>query len=375
MRQADKMKVGIVGPISKDRIIWPNGEAAVKFGSVVYSATVLAKLFETSPDEVVCITHMNSSDAATITGLLAHPNIRLGGSGSAAGQGTEIELRYLDQHERISRQTSIMTPISFAELSMAADCDYIILMPLNQTDIELAQVLHFRQRSTAVIFLDLHGLITGVNEQGKRYRKNWEQPEAWLKAIDILKMNDKEAAWAAGRQLETFADYLQFAVDMVKKQLIACWITFGDRSSLVVWRRDRKMFWATVPVTNTGEVVDTIGCGDAASAGFIYAYAKLHSPLIAVVMGNMLGSVKAATCEANHFPTRPEVRSLIYQHYREYFHNLLDEFLSQQHLIVNEIKEDMEHESLVYGTNGDRYCHGADDARGSHSQESAAPWT
>jgi hypothetical protein len=348
------MKIGVVGPISKDKVKWPNGDTVSKFGSVVYTTSVLAKLAEGTSDEVVCLSHVSRQDLDEINKLLDHSNIKLVCMSDSNYNGTEIELAYVNQQERVSKQTRIMTPISLQEIMMLKDCDYIILMPLNETDIEIEQLKQFRKTSTAVIFLDLHGLIIGVDEQGKRYKKHWEQPGEWLKTIDILKMNEKEAEWAAGCSLKNFSDYLHFAANVVKNGLLACWITFGDQSSLIVWKRDGKKIWATVPVTNAGDVVDTIGCGDSASGGFIYAYAKLHSPLIAAVMGNMVGSVKAATYKASDFPTRSEARSMISQHYRDYFHNLLDEVLSEQHLIVNEIKEEIEYESVMHGSNRDR---------------------
>lgn len=369
------MKFGIVGPISKDRVVWPNGESVCKYGAVAYSAAVLAKLLEGTDDCIVCLSHVSPDDADEVARLLDHANISLAGIHALRKTGAAIDLRYLDQHERISSQTQVMTPFSVAEFHVLDDCDYIVLMPLNESDIPLELLSRLRSRSSALIFLDVHGLITGIDGEGRRYKKNWRQPAEWLPNIDILKMNDKEASWAAGRFLHGFGDYLQYALDMLKRGLTACWITFGDQSSLLAWRRGNKTFWATVPVTDAGKVVDTIGCGDAASAGFIYGYARMHSPLVAVVMGNMLGSVKASICEIADFPTRPEVQHMLYQHYRQYFHRLLDEFLSQQHLIVNEVKEDLSHESFMYGPDGDRYDNGPDHARGSHSQGSAAPWS
>ena len=368
------MKIGIAGPLSKDTVIWENGESLSKFGAVVYSTTALAKLFEESKDEVVCLSHVAENDLAEINRLLTHPNIKLNLI-SHNVDGTEIVLMYVDQHERVSKQTRIMTPLSSQEISLLADCDFVILMPLNETDIGLEQLRRLREQSSATIFLDIHGLITGVDERGRRYKKNWEQANEWLRLIDILKMNEREASLAAGRIFDGFNDYLQFAIEIVKKDVNVVWITFGDQSSLIVWQRNRKLYWGTVPVTNAGEVVDTIGCGDTASAGFAYAYERLHSPLMAVVMGNLLGSMKATTYDVSDFPTRPEVRSMIYEHYREYLHRLLDEFLSQKHLIVHEIKEENTNESLMYSTNGDRYNYGTDYESSSHSQGASAPRT
>jgi len=334
------MKFGVVGPISKDNIKWPNGETISKFGAIVYTATALAKLIQGSSDEIVCLSQMSLSDLDEVVELLNHPNIKFIYNEGEKTVGTEIELAYVNQHDRVSKQTRIMTPIALPEMTMLKDCDCIILMPLNETDIEIEQLKQFRKVSRATIFLDLHDLITGVDEQGRRFKKYWEQPEEWLKTIDILKMNEKEATWAAGRPLETFNDYLDYAITVIKTGLIACWITFGDQASLIVWRHGDRKVWATVPVSNTGDVVDMIGCGDSASGGFIYAYANLHSPIIAVVVGNMVGSVKAATYKASDFPTREEARYMITQHYRDYFHKILDEFIFEHHLTLKEIKEE-----------------------------------
>lgn len=360
------MRFGIVGPISKDTINRAPGETTSKFGAVAYSATVLAKLLESAEDDILCLSHVVATDREAVLALLDFPNIRLCGLDGPANRGTEIELQYLNQHERVSKQTQVMTPVSFAEMEQLTDRDYVILMPLNDTDIPLATVKRFRQSSEATIFLDIHGLLTGVDHSGKRYRKQWAKEAEWLQAIDILKMNEHEASWAAGRSLGTFPEHLDYAVRMVQSGLTACWITFGSQASLVVWKRQQRLFWAKVPVSDTGQVVDTIGCGDAASAGFIYAYSRLQSPIMAVVMGNLLGSVKASLYDAKGFPTRLEAQDMLYRHYRSYFHNLLDEVLSQQHVIVHEIKEGDRDENFMYSPNGSSYDHGSGHESHSH---------
>lgn len=368
------MKFGIVGPISKDHVVWPDGEEVSGFGAVAYSATALAKLLEGTDDSVVCLSHISPADAAEVKQLLDHPNISLPHQHGHC-TGTEIELRYVDRHERVSRQVRSMTPVSLDEIALVADCDYILLMPLNETDIPLEWVRALRRSSRAVIFLDAHGLITGLGADGERFRKNWSDKTEWINYIDILKMNDKEISWAAGRFLGAYGDYVNYALEVVQQGLKACWVTFGNRSSLVACRRDNRIFWANVPVMEIGQVVDTTGCGDSASAGFLYSYAKLFNPVFAVVMGNTLGSVKASFHKTEEFPTQPEVQGMIYQHYRDYLHRLLDEFLSQQHLIIHEVKEEKADESALHIPDGNRYGYGTNDARGRHSQGPSAPWT
>jgi len=365
------MKIGIVGPISKDRM---DDDLGSRWGAVAYSALSLANLLKGTNDHVVCLTHLSPEDVKEALAYLDHPNIIIPAINSANTEGTKIELKHIGNQERVSHQTLTMTPVTSAELKLMADCDYLILMPLNKTDIELGAVQEFRQVSRALILLDVHGLITGVDTEGRRYKKNWEYSGKWLENIDFLKMNDKEAPYAAGRLLNDQEDYAHYACSMVSKGLAVCWITFGDQSSLISWRRNDRVFWASVPVVNMGKVVDTVGCGDSASAGFIYSYARLNNPLWAVVLGNTFGSVKASLSGNDKFPSRPEAREMVYQHYGAYLHTLLDDFIKQENLIIHEVKENVADESSLHGPDG-QYDHGTGYESGGHSQSSSAPRT
>ena len=368
------MKFGIVGPISQDLVVFLNGQVTKKFGAVAYTALALAKLLEDTDHKVICLSHISAENLDKVTDLLRHPNISMPTIASKQ-HGTAIELRYINDQERMSRQKSVMSPFVQDELQFIADCDYVLFMPLNDTDIPLSFMQEFRKISKATIIFDVHGMITGVDEHGNRFKKYWKDAREWLANIDIIKMNDKEVGWASSTFTQKQEDYLNYAVDTIKHGLLACWITFGNQSSLVTWQRDERILWANVPVTDIAPVVDTIGCGDTASAGFMYLYAKIHSPLIAVISGNMLGSVKATVFETSQLPTRPEMRGMIGQYYYNYLHLLLDQFLSRDQLIIHEWKAEIENESIMYIANEYRYDNGADNARGSHRQGLTKPWS
>lgn len=363
------MKVGVVGPISKDHIVLPTGEKIEKYGAVAYSVLALAKLLEDTDDQVICVSHISMNDAPDISALLDHPNVLLCHMNTEQQEGTEIQLTYMNSQERMSKQLRYMSPITFHELDLLAACQAILLMPLNETDIPLECAQNLRRISHAAIFLDAHGLVTDTMKNGERFNKPWQNAKEWLKCIDILKMNAKEAQWVAGRPMNQYEEYVAYATSVVRQGLTACWITFGDESSLIAWKREGRVLWAKVPVvTDIGPVVDTTGCGDSASAGFVYSYAKYQNPLIGVIMGNTFGSLKASFQGVSGFPSHPEVRGIIYQHYRDYLHGLLDDFLSRSQLIVHENKEGNQDESSVFHPDGNWYSHGTDHARGSNCQ-------
>ncbi len=364
------MKFGIAGPISKDHIILPTGKRVEKYGALFYSASAMAKLLEGSADEAICLSHLSITDFEAVHSLLRHPNIDLSGLAARDNGTTEIELAYSNERDRRSRQINVMPPLAPVEMGLLAECAAVLLMPLNETDLSLECAQKLRRSSDAVIFLDAHGLVTGVDKDGVRYGQAWPRPEGarreWFDCIDILKMNDSEASWVAGHLLQQYEEFVQFAAGIVELGLKACWITFGNQSSLIAWRRENRTYWASVPVvTDIGPVLDTTGCGDASSAGFVYSYTKFyHSPLQSVIMGNTLGSLKATFQETDAFPSFPEIRGVIGGHYREYLHALLDDFLARSQLIIHEIKGGQNIESFMYHSDGSN-SPGADHARDS----------
>lgn len=359
------MRFGIAGPISKDHIILPIGEKMEKYGAVAYSASAMAKLLEGSTDQVSCLSHLSAADFEAVSTLLRHPNINLSGLRILNNGTTEIELAYINEKKRRSRQINVMPPLTLAEMDLLSECEAVLLMPLNETDIPLECVQKLRNSSNAVIFLDAHGLVTGLSKTGERFRKTWTGAREWFTCIDILKMNENEASWVAGQPMEKYEEFAQFAASIVEFGLNACWITFGDQSSLISWRRENHIFWTSVPVVKgIGPVLETTGCGDASSAGFINTYMKTyHNPVASVILGNTMGSLKATFQETNTFPSRPEIRGVIGYHYREYLHTLLDDFLSRSQLIVHEMKGGRDIESFMYYPDGSSFGPGANHAR------------
>ncbi|MFN3485480.1 MAG: carbohydrate kinase family protein [Planctomycetota bacterium] len=144
----------------------------------------------------------------------------------------------------------------------------------------------------AVKFLDLN------------LRKDCFTPEtidASLSAADVLKLNESEAEFvartfglAAGGPPATAESILD------RWPLRCCVVTLGERGAVAVSRQGR----AEVPGWKV-RVVDTVGSGDAFSAGFLGAYLRERPLEECLFRGNVLGALVAAQAGATE-PIGPE---------------------------------------------------------------------
>ncbi|SFL74709.1 hypothetical protein SAMN04490355_101626 [Pelosinus propionicus DSM 13327] len=92
-------------------MVSPDGKVVSKLGAVAYTVSALAKLLEGTTDGVVCLSHLSPEDINEARELLNHPNITMPILDTSCKNGTEIELKLINDHERISHQMRTMTPV------------------------------------------------------------------------------------------------------------------------------------------------------------------------------------------------------------------------------------------------------------------------
>jgi fructokinase len=124
---------------------------------------------------------------------------------------------------------------------------------------------------------------------------------ASLEAADVLKLNEGEAEFLARTFGLPPADPAATAEAILERwPLRCCVVTLGERGAVAVARGRR----AEVPGWKV-RVVDTVGSGDAFSAGFLGAYLRGRPLEECLFRGNVLGALVAAQAGATQ-PLGPE---------------------------------------------------------------------
>lgn len=304
-----KLKVAVLGPIPRDRIITYQGDTLEKYGCAIYTAAALSTLLG-DMGTVHPICHVRQRDEANVKDILGQfANIDLSGVTSGKDQGDVVHLEYVDQNKRIERQTSFMDPILPEDIASVLDADVFVCVPITDYQVSRATLKHIKENSQGVIILDAHGPTSCLTRNGQRHHRFWADRDSWLPYIDILKMNLEEAAcsWFESEySAEELGTVRQLAMDELPKFARHCLdrgvkalcVTL-DQHGCVIYFRDpngliREHVVKRVPVE---KVVDTTGCGDSFAGGMAFGY-LLHRDFVkACQYGNAIGAQRCVSSE------------------------------------------------------------------------------
>jgi len=146
-------------------------------------------------------------------------------------------------------------------------------------------------RDTLYRLLDLAGdalKFLDINLRKDCYRE--ETVRESLRRADVLKLNDGEARELAGMLGLPLESLTQFAHAITRQAALKyCVITLGARGALGVSGKGEEVY---VPGCRV-DVADTLGSGDAFSAGFVHSLLGGEGLAAACEFGNILGALVA----------------------------------------------------------------------------------
>lgn len=327
-----KHKVAVLGPIPYDHITTHHGQVIIKYGCALHPAIGLSRLLG-EEGEVVPVTHMRRQDEAPVLDVLApYPNIDTSSIHLHRDQGDVIELKFVDQNNRLEKQTAFMPPISPEDVAGVLDADAFVCVPISDYEVPLPTLMHLHQHRTrgGIIIFDAHGPTTTVTTRGERFRRFWLDRDLWLPYIDILKMNIEEAgcSWFK-KEYEpedllhdytelTEAEMAEFAQHVLAQGVKALFITLDARGCMVYYLQEGKFCQDFVPSLWVDNVVDTTGCGDSFAGGLAFGLLGDHTAYRrAAQYANALGARRTQGTNFEVFWPLAETREMMQAFYKD----------------------------------------------------------
>ncbi len=321
-------KIAILGPIPRDTILTHKNETIQKYGCATHPAIALAKLMKNT-GEVRIISHVHKKDLPAINELFSeYKNVDTSGIDSKRDRGTVIELKFLDQNNRLEKQTAFMNPILPEDVAPYLDSEAFVFVPITDFEISLSTLKFIKENSSGLVIFDAHGPTTSMNINGSRERKFWIDRDEWLPYIDVLKMNLEESmcCWfkneydidEMGHYDEENTEHLDdFGAHVLKMGVKILYVTLDSRGCVAYSIKDGKIDKEFIPSVPVKEVIDTTGCGDSFAGGLAYGFTYHNDPIIAARYANTLGAMRTQGKTYEVFKDLQKTNAIIQEHYQE----------------------------------------------------------
>jgi adenosine kinase len=319
-------KIAVLGPIPRDTIVTHHQETIKKYGCVSHPVIALAKLFG-DEGRVYPVSHVHEVDYENIINLFKpYPNIDTSNISCKHDRGTVIELRFLDQNNRLERQTACMKPIIPKDIRAMEEMDAYVFVPITDFEISIRTLKYIKKHRKGLVVFDAHGPTTSMGMTGDRYRKFWVDMSEWLRYIDILKMNleESQACWLkreySSEEMTSYdeerTEHLDEMAEYVLKKGVRYFYVTLDAKGCVFYTKEggktKKQFVKSIYMDN---VVDTTGCGDSFAGGLAYGFAVHKDPVKAAKFANALGALRTQGKTFDVFKSKEDTEAMIAAYY------------------------------------------------------------
>jgi sugar/nucleoside kinase (ribokinase family) len=283
------MKILVIGHTVEDHI-YQNDEDLIKPGGIFYTALGLKN-------------YIDKEDSVWLNTFVQKENYELfaevyEGLGKDYLKFVErIPKVYLTLHdfkERGETYESISQNLEI-DVSNLSSFDGILINMITGFDITLKQLKEIRHSYNGLIFMDVHTLSRGLDENLKRNFRPVPNVDEWISAVDILQANVSELKTLSNKKNE-----IEAAEEVLKYGAKIFILTKGNIGAKVYTLYNNEIlsiFKSSIKIANK----NMIGCGDIFGAVFFYTYIKTRNLNKSLELANIAAGYTASYENINAF--------------------------------------------------------------------------
>jgi sugar/nucleoside kinase (ribokinase family) len=252
-----------------DRIDHPDTPTVERWGGVAYSLAAATAVLPRGWTVRPLVKVGTDLAGAARSFLDTLPGLEWSGIVEVPEPTNRVHLRYRDSHHRNERLTGGVRPWRWPELAPhLSDLDGLYVNLISGFELDLPTAQDLRAAFDGPIYSDLHSLLLGMDDDGRRTPRTLPDREAWLDAFDVVQANETELELVAGDDEPGVV-----ARDAVGRGLAAVLVTRGPFGADWYAVGDVSRPWdsaasrraaasGTVPVPVPWPAGDPTGCGD-----------------------------------------------------------------------------------------------------------------
>jgi adenosine kinase len=286
------MTITVVGHLCIDMIHQPDRSTSSGYGGIFFTVAALANLLQ-EDDTIIPVFGVGKDDYdAFIACLEKYPNIDTSGIYKFNGPTNQVALYYREGKERLECSKFISDPIPLKKIRSKLGVDMILVNMISGNDITLDTLDEIRmdvRDDHMPIYLDVHSLTLGINDDFTRFHRPHEQWRRWLFMIHAAQMNEDEARVLTPEKL----DEMSLAKHTLALNTKVLHITRGNRGCTSFIDDHKHVRRVDCDGVELKKVVDSTGCGDVFAAAYCAHYMRTGDIDASAAFANKVAAAKA----------------------------------------------------------------------------------
>jgi hypothetical protein len=306
----NQMKIVIIGTINKDLILPFGGSSIQSFGGIFYSLGALTR-FVGDHVTIYPISYIGMDVYSNLLLLLKNfGNVDPSGLIEIEQKNHEVILEYLSPEERTEKALFNFPSIGWENIKKFKKADFFIINMITGWDLSLQSYQKLSKINYSKMYLDVHFLVMGIDQSGKRSPDRPENITEWLRGSRFIQMNQREFEIINTEKLHEsyfFEKYLR-----PDQYLI---VTQGSGGANVIFRKNGKTRHKHFPALSVEKIEDVTGCGDVFGVGFVWNFLQSGDVYRSIEFANLAAGAKCFLRGTNEMdkllPKMNSVKNLI----------------------------------------------------------------
>lgn len=288
------MDIVIVGHLSRDLILTPKTKREALGGGTAYA--MLAPALDAFDAGIV--SKVGEDFEEDYWNILKSSGLIITGLQKVGAKSTRFVNKYDSEGNRVQMVENLagqITPQDFPEDYLDAKIIHFTPLTANELDIDCIKLARSNAKITS---LDVQGYVRSVDKSGMVIPRVWVERNEILSLVDVVKFNELELKQSVEGQSELSAvsEILNLGPRIV--------LVTRDRSGSTIYTRNEQI---AIPLVRANTHIDSTGCGDVYSIGFLLEYMRTSNLKQAGLFAATCSSFNVETCGPYNFPSRLDV--------------------------------------------------------------------
>jgi sugar/nucleoside kinase (ribokinase family) len=285
-------EIAVLGTITRDTIIYPDGKIKESFGGILYNVLALSFLGGKRVKVYPLCNLGYDVHHQVLKVLKEYKNIDLSGITEVKTKNNHNFLYYDEENNREETSKNSVPRLTHSQIKPFLDSDVILVNFISGHDVDLKTLRKIKKNTRGLIFMDIHSLILGRKRDGKRFVRVPENWQEWVSCTDIVQCNFTEFSELSNKKVGSFARIKDFAGLILQSGPKILLVTRGKEKGYVFQAGKRGIKSNRTVVPGLEKVKDPTGCGDVFSSGFVISYLKSREPIASANFANSVASYK-----------------------------------------------------------------------------------